>query len=90
MGIQTRIKSSCKSTCLNLVAEFALGALSRKSTLQVPGEKKKLVVSLGCHHVYNVPERLFLGEQLLPLLVDFTLYLELNFTELDDKVVSFN
>jgi len=50
-GIQTRIKSSCKSTCLDLVAEFALGALSRKSTLQVPGEKKQLVISLGYHHV---------------------------------------
>ena len=38
----------------------------------------------------NQPKRLFLGEQLLPLLVDFTLYLELNFTELDDRVVSFS
>jgi len=31
----------------------------------------------------HAPERLFLGEQLLPLLVDFTLHLELNLAQLE-------
>jgi hypothetical protein len=37
----------------------------------------------------NQPKRLLLCEQLLPLLVDFALHLELDFTKLDNRIVSF-
>jgi hypothetical protein len=64
-----------------LVAERAPLALSRKSTLQVP--VATLSNMTRRFHFGNQPERLLFCEQLLPLLVNFTLHLELNFAKLE-------
>ena len=59
-------------------------ALSRKSTLQVPVatiSNNYSPLSLG-----NQPERFLFCEQLLPLLVNLTLHLELNFAKLENNI----
>ena len=48
-----------------------------------------LVIRHRSYNFDNQPKRLLLGEQLLPLLVDFALHLELDFTKLDNRIVSF-
>jgi len=72
-----------------LIPELALGALRSKSALQVPVRNFELHDSER-NNIYHKPKRLFLCEKLLPLLVDFTLHLELDFTKLENRTVRFS